>query len=577
MRRRLSTSGLVAGLLVLSVAVLIPATLLAEKKAPYNDAYSMETLALKGPEVTDVYATFSTDDPGAFPIPDALKKLQVKIKDAEGEVAFIQNAWDVTISDNVATMSAGDPPFHETLYVKAHIKTGKREVVLQDETMVLLRPDLFIEGVTAPDEVDADEPFNVEVVVGEGNLEFGATATISLYDGTEFMAAITGTEIGPGERVTYVFAGISLADIGTHELRIVISDADPAEYDDTNNEASFTVEVIQHLQTSTYSIQYTNYTNYYYYYRYYRSCWGSYYTYTREYGSWDDLYLNGSSTGIAPNAPIEGISWTVESEKGVFNTGSHTNVAPTAISEEWDEYYLFDEATWTMLSVNVNKLTGLTYFAFSQFSGSRVEIYYYRSGSWYGYSTTTVQQTANYMDARQFVNVSLLLDDDAVTIGGTAAVNLGPMQNYSNGYNYSGSWWGCYYSQYLTHTYNRVSGSGGGTMDPAGLGKRISSMASTGEVLLPKSVNLAGNYPNPFNPSTSLRFALPEGAPVSLVVYDLAGREVARLVDSYISEGYHEVVWDGRNAFGALAPTGIYLARMVTPGYARTIKMVMMK
>ncbi len=56
-----------------------------------------------------------------------------------------------------------------------------------------------------------------------------------------------------------------------------------------------------------------------------------------------------------------------------------------------------------------------------------------------------------------------------------------------------------------------------------------------------------------------------ETAPVRLVVYDLLGREVARLFDGPQEVGYHQAIWNGRTATGRLAPSGIYLARLVTP------------
>jgi hypothetical protein len=80
------------------------------------------------------------------------------------------------------------------------------------------------------------------------------------------------------------------------------------------------------------------------------------------------------------------------------------------------------------------------------------------------------------------------------------------------------------------------------------------------------------NYPNPFNPVTTIRYDLPHASEVSLIVCDLLGREVARLVDGYLEPGYHEVLWNGRDF-----PSGIYIARLVTPGYSKAIKMVLLK
>ena len=84
-------------------------------------------------------------------------------------------------------------------------------------------------------------------------------------------------------------------------------------------------------------------------------------------------------------------------------------------------------------------------------------------------------------------------------------------------------------------------------------------------------------YPNPFNPTATIRFGLPEAGRVTLVVYDLMGREVVRLAEGYRDAGWQAVVWNGRDARGREVPTGIYIARLMTPQGARAIKLVMMK
>ncbi|GAH58771.1 unnamed protein product, partial [marine sediment metagenome] len=84
-------------------------------------------------------------------------------------------------------------------------------------------------------------------------------------------------------------------------------------------------------------------------------------------------------------------------------------------------------------------------------------------------------------------------------------------------------------------------------------------------------------YPNLFNPSITLPFDLPEGTLLSLVVYDLMGREVARLVDRDLTAGYHQAIWNGRDKAGREVPTGIYIARMVTPEYSKAIRMALLK
>ncbi|UCD37550.1 MAG: VCBS repeat-containing protein [Fidelibacterota bacterium] len=94
---------------------------------------------------------------------------------------------------------------------------------------------------------------------------------------------------------------------------------------------------------------------------------------------------------------------------------------------------------------------------------------------------------------------------------------------------------------------------------------------------LPTEFALHANYPNPFNPSTSIRYDLPEAADVILTVYDLLGREVVRLVEGHMEPGYQQVVWSGKNAASLEVPSGIYIALLVTPEYSKSIKMLLLK
>ena len=94
---------------------------------------------------------------------------------------------------------------------------------------------------------------------------------------------------------------------------------------------------------------------------------------------------------------------------------------------------------------------------------------------------------------------------------------------------------------------------------------------------LPQSFPLHQNYPNPFNLTTTLRFDLPAATQVRIMVFDLLGREVTRLVDRHLEAGYQRVVWGGRDFHGREVPTGMYIARFVTPEYTKSIKMVLLK
>jgi hypothetical protein len=94
---------------------------------------------------------------------------------------------------------------------------------------------------------------------------------------------------------------------------------------------------------------------------------------------------------------------------------------------------------------------------------------------------------------------------------------------------------------------------------------------------LPKEFALHQNYPNPFNPLTTIRFDLPVATDVQLMVYDILGRNIVRLVRRTMDPGYHTVAWKGLDNRGRLVPSGIYIVRLTTPEYTRSIKMLLLK
>jgi len=89
---------------------------------------------------------------------------------------------------------------------------------------------------------------------------------------------------------------------------------------------------------------------------------------------------------------------------------------------------------------------------------------------------------------------------------------------------------------------------------------------------LPERLELAKNFPNPFNPSTAIGYSLPEETRVRLSVYDLLGRRVAVLVDQQQEAGRHQVNWDASQF-----ASGVYLYRLETEGHALTRRMTLVK
>ncbi|PIV80833.1 hypothetical protein COW53_07560 [bacterium CG17_big_fil_post_rev_8_21_14_2_50_64_8] len=96
------------------------------------------------------------------------------------------------------------------------------------------------------------------------------------------------------------------------------------------------------------------------------------------------------------------------------------------------------------------------------------------------------------------------------------------------------------------------------------------SVSAVGEV--PSTLVNLRNHPNPFNPSTSIKFSVPRDGQVTLSVFDIRGRRVATLADGRMSAGDHDVHFDGTGL-----SSGTYFYRLVGEGYSRTGKMQMVK
>lgn len=100
---------------------------------------------------------------------------------------------------------------------------------------------------------------------------------------------------------------------------------------------------------------------------------------------------------------------------------------------------------------------------------------------------------------------------------------------------------------------------------------------------IPEVYNLSPNFPNPFNPTTTIRYDLPGASYISLVIYDILGREVRTLLDRREEAGYKSFVWNGKDNAGNIASAGIYIYALKAwsqdseKTYNKTRKMVLLR
>ena len=109
----------------------------------------------------------------------------------------------------------------------------------------------------------------------------------------------------------------------------------------------------------------------------------------------------------------------------------------------------------------------------------------------------------------------------------------------------------------------------------------ISSAWTVGDNTLnneqPLEYALSANYPNPFNPSTTIDYSIATASDVSIVVYDMMGREVKTLVADFATPGSYSVVWDAKNNEGLSVSAGMYVYKMISGDFVEVNKMLLVK
>lgn len=97
------------------------------------------------------------------------------------------------------------------------------------------------------------------------------------------------------------------------------------------------------------------------------------------------------------------------------------------------------------------------------------------------------------------------------------------------------------------------------------------------ETALPLNVELGNNYPNPFNPTTTISYNLAEAAPVELSIYNTKGQLIDTLVNATVEAGTHSVVWDGTDSRNGDLSSGVFFYKIKSGRFTSTKKMILLK
>jgi len=126
------------------------------------------------------------------------------------------------------------------------------------------------------------------------------------------------------------------------------------------------------------------------------------------------------------------------------------------------------------------------------------------------------------------------------------------------------------YTYYVSTVYSHIN-------EVASEPVTVQPVSENDEVVVPLVTGLGGNYPNPFNPETVIRFVLTRAEVVAVDVYNIRGQKVRSLASGVYEAGVHNVVWNGCDDVGKSVGSGIYFYRMVAGEYRGVRKMVLMK
>ena len=105
----------------------------------------------------------------------------------------------------------------------------------------------------------------------------------------------------------------------------------------------------------------------------------------------------------------------------------------------------------------------------------------------------------------------------------------------------------------------------------------LDTVTAVDHVHVPTVAAIVSVYPNPFNPSTTIRFATSGAREVRIAIYDLRGRMISPLIAGTLDAGSHEAVWQGRDSSGRNIPSGMYFCRLVSGNTTQIRKLVLVR
>ncbi|HEY5915467.1 MAG TPA: hypothetical protein VJA21_33200 [Verrucomicrobiae bacterium] len=441
--------------------------------------YALSVLGMQDVnKLTDVLLTLNVVAQNVAP-PVLAQHVQFKSVDLVGRLRWTANVQNVALTPTSATASEAALPFMdlkrgEPLKVQMQVPSGQADntLLLLGQGVVLFRPDFAVSSVDCPSSVGVGMVASIPVVIEERNGDLGATATVYLMEGETVLDSRSGVYLGPQQTATVVFSAV-FAELGTHNLKIVVGELTPRDYDLSNNKKAFTVEVAQQpaYYNAGYSwaqqeLAYAYGVDFYWYYTNFHK--------GKEESLYEDLYLPVALTFPLDNVRVE--LWADGTQSyggdlpGLVSDYTYDDGYGYSYSQLWRElgpgFSLYIESVKDSYGYQ-NSRASLQKYAGDYVYYSAEHDWYWGEGgegSWQPYlENYGVVQTGEFLDAKTAVDIRLVVRTSGSEYGGTANLSLYnaswdtvPYENrYSDGYFYiltsdKGEQYSGYNSGYIT-------------------------------------------------------------------------------------------------------------------------------
>src|SRR5581483_7670844 len=214
-------------------------------------AYALDASALTGKTQTDVSVKLRAA-PGC-PAVSGLKLLQVRSFAANGSVQQVRNLTDVALTDGAATIALDRVARGQAIEANALVQgdTLRRTYVARAATTSLLRPDLVVQTVRAPRQALTTRPFDVVAEIAEGNGDVGADVHVVLAGPLGPIGDPLAVNVPARGRVEVTFHDVALAEDALVQVKVLVADAAPGEYDTGNNDRAAAIEMTKNELTVT--------------------------------------------------------------------------------------------------------------------------------------------------------------------------------------------------------------------------------------------------------------------------------------------------------------------------------------